>query len=172
MAGRRNEENSAPSASVSNGRQQTIRRCSRLHKSTERVPKIRDARAAKEKSFKEKKLQQARRRVLKQRQHDGAVTVDRPDDTDEIRELRGVWHFYFRRNFSFPYHSQAALARAQRERNAAEAAVTRAFYRQGPPDRPLRVVEVRLDALVAFGLRTGSSFCFVNTSHPLRTFYY
>ncbi|KAJ7810929.1 hypothetical protein B0H13DRAFT_1927083 [Mycena leptocephala] len=82
---------------------ETTRRGSRLHKSAEWVKKIRDAKAAKE-----KKLQQARRRrALKQRQHEGALTVNRPDDTDEIRELR------------------AALGRAQHVRNAAEAAVTR-----------------------------------------------
>ncbi|KAJ7816985.1 hypothetical protein B0H13DRAFT_1923233 [Mycena leptocephala] len=101
--GRRSDENTAPSASLSNGRQQTTRRGSRLHKSAEWVKKIRDAKAAKE-----KKVQQARRRrALKQRQHEGALTANRPDDTDEIRELR------------------AALARAQHVRNAAEAAVTR-----------------------------------------------
>ncbi|KAJ7229275.1 hypothetical protein C8J57DRAFT_1387574 [Mycena rebaudengoi] len=104
MAGRRSDKNSAPSASLSNARQKTIRRGSRLSKSVERVKKIGDTKAAKE-----KKLQQAcrRQRALKQRQHDGALTVNRPDDTDELWELR------------------AALARVQHERNAAEAAVTR-----------------------------------------------
>jgi hypothetical protein len=97
MAGRRSDENTAPSASLSNGRQQTTRRGSRLHKSAEWVKKIRDAKAAKE-----KKVQQARhRRALKQRQHEGALTANRPDDTDEIRELRGVWYFIFADTFLF-----------------------------------------------------------------------
>jgi hypothetical protein len=97
MARRRNDENTAPSPST--GHHNASRRGSRPHKSSERAQKTRDARAAQEKALKEKKLKQARRKALKQRQHESALTVDRPGDTEEIQALRGAC-----RNLSSPQH--------------------------------------------------------------------
>ncbi|KAJ7242218.1 hypothetical protein C8J57DRAFT_1367753 [Mycena rebaudengoi] len=119
MSHRKKNENSAPTTSSSCQRPNPLRRGGRLHKPTKRAQETRDAKAAKEKSLKEKKLKQARRKVLKQRQHESSLTVDRPEDTPEIRELR------------------AALARAQGERNAAEAGAAGTRHRQGPADRSI-----------------------------------
>ncbi|KAJ6496379.1 hypothetical protein C8R45DRAFT_1211961 [Mycena sanguinolenta] len=117
MARRRNDENTAPSPST--GRQNLPRRGTRPHKSSEWAQKTRDAKAAQEKAWKEKKLKQARQKALKQRQRENALTVDRPGDTEEIRVLR------------------AALARAQGQCNAAEAALPRVSRTQGPAERSI-----------------------------------
>ncbi|KAJ7202360.1 hypothetical protein GGX14DRAFT_399526 [Mycena pura] len=122
MARRKHDENSPPAGSgTPNSHPAPLHhgRRGKISKLSERVKKTRDAKAAQDKASKEKKLRQARRKALKQRQHENSLTVERPDDTDEIRALR------------------AALVRVRRERNAAEAAVPRVSRRQGPADRPI-----------------------------------
>ncbi|KAJ7461768.1 hypothetical protein B0H11DRAFT_2241587 [Mycena galericulata] len=88
----------------------------RAWKLSERVKKNREAKAAKEKELPDKKRSQARRKAPKQRErgNESVLTVERPDDTPEVRELR------------------AALARALGERNAAEAAADKPHHEHGP----------------------------------------
>ncbi|KAJ7460963.1 hypothetical protein B0H11DRAFT_2241940 [Mycena galericulata] len=86
----------------------------RTWKLSERVKKNREAKAAKKTELHDKKRSQARRKALKQRGNESALTVERPDDTPEVRELR------------------AALARALGERNAAEAAADKPNHEHGP----------------------------------------
>ncbi|KAJ6583572.1 hypothetical protein DFH09DRAFT_1436108 [Mycena vulgaris] len=110
MNRRKEKENFPPTRVLSN----------RVRKPSDRAKKTRAAKAAKEKTLKDKKLQKAWRKALKQRDNENALTVERAADTAEVRELR------------------AALARAQGERNAAEAAVYKPHgRRQGPVSRSI-----------------------------------
>ncbi|KAJ7453568.1 hypothetical protein B0H11DRAFT_2245202 [Mycena galericulata] len=86
----------------------------RAWKLSERVKKNREAKTAKEKELHDKKRSRARRKALKQRGNESALTVERPDDTPEVRELR------------------AALARALGEHNAAEAAADKPHHEHEP----------------------------------------
>ncbi|KAJ7101603.1 hypothetical protein C8R43DRAFT_857484, partial [Mycena crocata] len=78
-----------------------------------------------------KKQGKAKRRALKQRQNESALTAERPDDTPLIRELR------------------AELSRARGERNAAEATNPRPRHRPGPANRsitrPKNMTEVTIE---------------------------
>ncbi|KAJ7656077.1 hypothetical protein DFH06DRAFT_942654, partial [Mycena polygramma] len=88
----------------------------------------RDAKAAQA-----KKLKQARRRALRERQNETALTAPHPDDTAQVRELR------------------AALARAQGERNAAESGAHGPRRTSGPADRsierPRNMAKVTIDSI-------------------------
>ncbi|KAJ7118904.1 hypothetical protein C8R44DRAFT_878437 [Mycena epipterygia] len=104
----REKENEHPS------RLQTARH----RRPTSRLRETRDVTLAAAEMKRKKKAKKAKRLALKQRQNESNLTVDRPDDTPEIRELR------------------AALSRAQGERNAAEVANSRPEP-QGPPSRSI-----------------------------------
>ncbi|KAJ7497525.1 hypothetical protein FB451DRAFT_1211791 [Mycena latifolia] len=105
-------ENSPPSPPSRSGN-------SRRRRPTDRAQQTRNAVAAKLKARKDKKAKTVRRRVLRDRQNESNLTVERPDDSSEIRELR------------------AALIRTQGERDAAEAAATRAARAKRPPTRTI-----------------------------------
>lgn len=65
-------------------------RSSRHRRVTARVQHTRDAQSAAAQALQLKKKQKAKRKALKQHQNESALTVGRPEDTDEIRKLRGV----------------------------------------------------------------------------------
>jgi hypothetical protein len=65
-------------------------RSSRHRKVTARVQHTRDAQSAAAQALQLKKRKKAKRRALKQHQNESELTVERPEDTDEIRELRGA----------------------------------------------------------------------------------
>ncbi|KAF7371700.1 hypothetical protein MVEN_00026400 [Mycena venus] len=108
---------------------------SRHRKVTARVQYTRDAQSAVVQALQLKKKQKAKRKALKQRQSESALTVERPEDTDEIRKLR------------------AALVRTQGKRNAVEAANSRPAHRQGPAGRsiarPSNMSKVKMDDIRA-----------------------
>ncbi|KAJ7806030.1 hypothetical protein B0H14DRAFT_2382164 [Mycena olivaceomarginata] len=110
-------------------------RSSRHRTVTARVQHTRDAQSAAAQALQLKKRKKAKRRALKQRQNESSLTVERPEDTDGIRELR------------------AALVRTQGERNAAEAANSRPSRRHGPANRsiarPSNMSKVKIDDIRA-----------------------
>ncbi|KAK7037176.1 hypothetical protein R3P38DRAFT_2771180 [Favolaschia claudopus] len=81
-------------------------------KLTSKLRQTREAQRSAQLDQAAQKQRKARRKVLKARQAEDALTVERPDDSDEVRQLR------------------ASLARARGERDAAEAA--------GSASRPTR----------------------------------
>ncbi|KAK7014530.1 hypothetical protein R3P38DRAFT_3205392 [Favolaschia claudopus] len=84
----------------------------RQRKLTSKLRQTREAQRSARLDQAARKQRKARRKVLKARQAEDALTVEHPDDSDEVRQLR------------------ASLARARGERDAAEAA--------GSASRPTR----------------------------------
>jgi hypothetical protein len=62
----------------------------RHRRPTSRLKDTRDATSAAAEMKRKKKAKKAKRLALKQRQNESALTTDRPDDSLEIRELRGA----------------------------------------------------------------------------------
>ncbi|KAJ7108729.1 hypothetical protein C8R44DRAFT_636016 [Mycena epipterygia] len=90
----------------------------RIRKSTGKVRENRDTTAAKSKARTAEKTKKAHRRVLRDHQNENNLVVERPDDSEELKELR------------------TALANARGERDAAEALVARSMpLARGPPAR-------------------------------------
>ncbi|KAJ7777621.1 hypothetical protein DFH07DRAFT_951268 [Mycena maculata] len=81
----RDKENS-PSTSSGHPR----RLGSRLRQPSERAQKTCDAKFEKEKALREKRAKQDQHRALQKRQNETALTVEHPDDTAQIRELRAA----------------------------------------------------------------------------------
>ena len=66
----------------------------RIRKSTSKARETRDATAAKSKARAAGKAKKARRRILRDRQNELNLTVERPDDNEELRELRSTCPHY------------------------------------------------------------------------------
>lgn len=80
MPSGRPDENSAPRNSL-HGRKRTL---------TRKLQDMRNASSANSKARQDQQRKKARRRILRERQNDDNLTVERPDDSNELKELRGA----------------------------------------------------------------------------------